>query len=237
MALPDITFAIGNPADNISPIERWYEDEKGHTQFRAIRKILCTSPATAIPDVVAEGSWYGAPLRDAVAQGRGQNNAQAVVTATYDTKGIQKVNGTYIDESMAPRQIWIAAPTKGKLEWADGKRVTDTHGYDLLAWTYILHNARMLACPSVPLNYIGSCNASGKACSLLSYTFGIGYVLFGAPTVSAHAEMGNGTRYSAVYQHGIHPYSWNSWYHVENAAWEPLYHPNGDRYYQYPLIW
>ena len=237
----EIIFADGKqPGENISPIETWYEDEKGRMQFHAQKVFLSDSPSTAIPDCpdpypAMPQAW----IRKVVARGRGVDNAQVVVVADYDTKGMVRGESSAIDEAMSPQQFWISAPIACKLRWANKKYVTDAMAYNLLGWAYELKYTGLLSAPAISLSQLGCCSGGGTACTVLPYSFPAEHVLFGAPAVSAHAEMGKGRRFSAIFRHLISPVGWNKWWHAENGAWEYLYTDKKatTRYIQYPPAW
>jgi len=250
MPYEEIRFAHGNPANGVSPVETWYTDEKNRLQFRAKVFLLVNGPdvPTAITGLLSETGGVYPYLTTALArkiEGRGRGvygpsgYTECVLEVDYDTAGPRWVNGSYVQERMIAQQMWIEPPT-GDFKWGDGMKLTNNEmatSYPFLGWTYELTLGRLLTQPSVPFNYLGSCNSGGKSCYYLGYSFGSQTVLFGAPSVAADAAMGSGTRYTAMYRHSIKPSGWNTFWNAANCAWEPLYDKDGNLYIQYPVVW
>jgi hypothetical protein len=167
--------------------------------------------------------------------------SEAVLKVLYDSAGPQWVGGTYVDEKMVPEQFHIRPPT-GTFYWADGDALTTKEqntSYPLLGWSWHLEIGRLLALPTTPLSYIGTCNSGAKSTYYLGLSFGSQTVLYGAPHIESHSAMGDGTRYSVLYRHPVNPFGVNKFWHAKNAAWELLYNEDDGTspYYQYPAGW
>ena len=234
MALSDITYAKGDPADNPSPIEETYIDGKGRSQYKVTRVLLSTAPTTDASTIAQVHN--GAPLKRLISQGRGVNGAEAVFTAIYDTNVVG--GETQVEEAMKPQQMWVANPS-GKLYWPDGKRLRqDEFGaeYPIFGWTYVLEYTSLLSMPSFAAGSIGGCIAGGMNSSFGS--FGAETLLYGSPAISSVAKMGSGKRYSATYSYAFNPFGWNKWWCARAGGWYNLYFDKnaGTRYIYYPLV-
>ena len=241
-----------------SPLGEWYQDAKGRTQFKATRLLKCawTDCPALIGWLMSEaGASYPHPdgttyayVRNIKPRGRGQTSsggtnmiayAEAVLEVYYCTEGPRWINNTSVSEEMKAHQFWIAPPG-GRLKWSNDDWVTPEEkaaAIPFLGWTYQLTLSNLLALPTTPLSYIGTCNASTKTCYYLGLSFASQTVLYGPPAISSYSAMGQGTRYTAVYNHGIRPHGFNRFWHAKTGAWEYLYQPNDDIYVQTPLGW
>ena len=234
MAINNITYELGNPADNPSPIEEQYLDEKGRPQYRVWLKYLSTAPTTdgsLVPYV-----YNGAPINSLLSQGRGKDGVEAVFNAFYDTKHKGLSSATTISEEMEPQQMWIANPS-ARLYWANGKRMlTREMGreYPLYGWTYILKYENLLSAPSANSSKVGGCIASGL--NTAYGALGAETCLFGSPSLSSFSKMGGGTRYGATYRYAYNPNGWNKWWNARAGIWSNLYFKNGVRYIYHPLV-
>jgi hypothetical protein len=236
MAISNITFEAGTAADNPSPIEEQYIDEKDYIQYRVWQEFLSTAPTT--DSTLVPSSYNGAPLRRLRSQGRGRDGIEAVFSAYYDTKGTPDPYGTALVEEIIPQQMWISNPW-GKLYWPNGKRLRqDEFGqeYPLLGWAYRATYTNLLSAPSISSSSVGGCIAAGL--NTMYGACGPETLLFGTPKLTAAAKVGSGKRYGAVYSYAFNPNGWNKWWNVRAAAWQSLYLDKvaGTRYIYYKLI-
>lgn len=259
MAAPSYTEITHEGRYGESPQPEWYLDAKLRWQFRAVRILECawTDRAALIADLMtqaggsyphADGTEY-AYARSIKPLGFGQTGGtatlisydKAAVEVFYSTEGPRWINGTYIDESMAPQQFWVHPPG-GKLYWSNDDLLTDeerTTPIPFLGWEWNLTLGRLLTLPTTSQSYFGTCNNAAKSCYYLGLQFATQTVLYGPPTISSHSEMGGGTRYTAHYSHAIRPHGWNKFWHSKTAAWEYLYLAKNatNIYYAYPVLW